>query len=311
MWPARLDQPLRWRAAKKVFVCSTGDLFHADVPADMIAKVWAVMALAPRHTFQVLTKRPARMRSLLRSPEFYDRVCRQLRCEELDERRPSGSAWANALARFDPSKRCVRIPEPLPNLWLGVSAENQDCANRRIPLLLDVAASTRFVSAEPLLGPVDLRQALSRWSPPIDHPAWEKDQLHTGAVLHWLIVGGESGRWARPMHPDWARGLRDQCMKAGVAFHFKQWGEYQPESHGASTGGYWLIDRIGNSWTRIPAIAPTGAEMMRRVGKHRAGRMLDGRAWDEYPVSAAETVPAAGTTRVKTFTPVTGQEAQR
>jgi protein gp37 len=99
-------------------------------------------------------------------------------------------------------------------------------------------------------------------------------------------------------------------MKARVAFHFKQWGEYQPESHGASTGGYWLIDRNGKSWTRRPAIAPTGAETMRRVGKRRAGRMLDGRTWDEYPASVAETVPAAGTARVEASTPGTGQEGQ-
>jgi protein gp37 len=276
----------------------------------MIAKVWAVMALVPRHTFQVLTKRPARMRSLLRSPEFYDLVHQQLRCEELGVRRPCGAVWEQALERFDPSERCARISEPLPNVWLGVSAENQDCADRRIPLLLDVAASTRFVSAEPLLGPIDLRQALSRWTPPIDHPGWQNDQLRTGAVLHWLIVGGESGGRARPMHPDWARGLRDQCLKAGVAFHFKQWGEYQPESQGASTGGYWLIDRNGNSWTCMPAVAPDHAEMMRRVGKHRAGRVLDGRTWDEYPATATETAPDAGTSPLEASTPAAGQEAQ-
>lgn len=138
----------------------------------------------------------------------------------------------------------------LPNVWIGTSVENQEQADKRIPELLKIPAAVRFLSMEPLLGPVDLSL---RW-----------DRLEFVPGIHWVIVGGESGRNARPMHPDWARGLRDQCQAAGVPFLMKQWGEWTPENN-----------------------TPTRAERhswgLYRVGKHAAGRSLDGRTWDEFP----------------------------
>ncbi|SFV08001.1 Phage protein Gp37/Gp68 [Alicyclobacillus macrosporangiidus] len=152
---------------------------------------------------------------------------------------------------------------PLPNVWLGVSVENQDAADERIPLLLETPAAVRFLSCEPLLGPVDITKAMYG-SPDGDGMNWfgHTDGFGHEACLHWVIVGGESGPNARPMHPDWVLSLRDQCQDAGVPFFFKQWGEFVP------------VD-----WVR----AGSSGFPVRRVGKKAAGRMLDGRTWDEYP----------------------------
>jgi protein gp37 len=135
-----------------------------------------------------------------------------------------------------------------PNVWIGTSVENQEYADKRIPELLKIPAAVRFLSVEPLLGPVDLYQML--WA---DMPG--KPRLNR---IHWIIVGGESGHGARPMQPDWVRSIRDQCQEAGVPFFFKQWGEY-------------LYDEMNE--VSVPM----------RVGKHRAGRLLDGREWNEFP----------------------------
>lgn len=229
--PARLDKPLRWRTPKRVFVNSMSDLFHDDVPDEYIARVWAVMAATPQHTYQVLTKRHGRMRSLLSSLEFDLAVA---------------AAWSALDTTAGSLTEDHTPPYPLPNVWLGVSAENQRWANTRINALLNTPAAVRFVSCEPLLGPI------------------EYDEF---PVVDWVIVGGESGHGARPMHPDWARSLRDQCADAGVAFHFKQWGEYR---HLDKSNDY--------VWTE-------GGDRLEpvRVGKKAAGRELDGRTWDEYP----------------------------
>jgi len=200
--PAALDQPLRWKRPRRIFVNSMSDLFHDEISDEYIARVFAVMALAPQHTFQVLTKRHGRMRSLLRSVTFHDAM--------VDA--------ASARGAKD------LIVWPLPNVWLGVSVENQQWADIRIPALLDTPAAVRFLSCEPLLGPVDLRTS----------------------CLDWVIVGGESGRGARPMDLDWVRSLRDQCTSTvGVSFFYKQ--------QGSGDGG------------------------------HKSRRELDGRAWDEFP----------------------------
>lgn len=216
--PDRLGMPLEWRRPRRVFVNSMSDLFHASVPDEFIGQVWGVMALGEHHTFQVLTKRPQRMSRVLNdpSPTFRDAMAAE---------RNAGSE-----ALFAPGW-------PLQNVWLGTSIEGQDWADRRIPHLLDTPAAVRFLSVEPLLGPVDL-------SP------WLSDGIG------WVIVGGESGPNARPMQPEWAREVRDQCVAAGVPFLFKQWGEWAPHP---------------NEWG------------MDRVGKKHAGRVLDGRTWDQYP----------------------------
>jgi protein gp37 len=204
------------------------DLFHAGVSDDFIARVFAVMALAPQHTFQVLTKRHGRMRSLLSSPKFRADVDLWL-----------GGSGVHPIEDWQ---------WPLPNVWLGVSVEDQHWANLRIPALLNTPAAVRFLSCEPLLGPVSFRWA--RWAPVINAA-----HLDGMKGLGWVIVGGESGRGARPMAGDWPRAIRDQCVEAGVPFHFKQWGSH--DEHGKPTH------------------------------KKLAGRMLDGRTWDEFPVARA------------------------
>ncbi len=182
--PETLDEPTRWKKPRRVFVCSMSDLFHKDVPHKFIDDVFTTIEENPRHIFQLLTKRPEQMQAYMR-------------------------------------KRRGRF---LHNLWPGVSVEDQQRADERIEWLLSTSAAVRFLSIEPMLGPVDL-------------PPWLRH-------LDWVIVGGESGPGARPMHLGWVRGVRDQCIAAGVPFHFKQWGG---------------------------------------VNKKLAGRLLDGRTWDEMP----------------------------
>jgi protein gp37 len=168
---------------------------------------------------------------------------------------------------------------PPENVWFGTSVENQEQADKRIPELLKVPARVRFLSCEPLLGAVNI---------------W-RDLLQGG--IHWVIAGGESGHSARPMHPDWARTLRDECDASGVAFHFKQWGEYEPyeedaqppfwnDQHGHHIDGHALdildpeTGEMGKGWHEDSLYGPAA---FRRVGKHAAGRLLDGRTWDELP----------------------------
>ncbi|WP_255789380.1 DUF5131 family protein [Mycobacteroides abscessus] len=265
--PDKLDLPLRWTKPRRIFVNSMSDLFHDKVPDEYIARVFAVMALAPQHTFQLLTKRHGRMRTLLRDGEFQQQVYDAWGQLEMPKGRPSMEDWPWS-------------GWPLPNVWLGVSAEDQKRADLRIPALLDTPAAVRFVSAEPLLGPIDLH------GDPIG-----KDSVFWIGHLDWVIVGGESGPGARPMHPDWARSMRDQCVAAGVPFLFKQWGEWVPERLGLhgnnapaaflSTGG--VVRPLINGKPACPPMAPAGDMTIRRVGKKRAGRELDGRTWDQYP----------------------------
>lgn len=263
--PDKLTLPLRWRKPRRIFVNSMSDLFHDSVPDEYIAKVFAVMAAAPQHTFQVLTKRHARMRSLLSSKEFEAAVF-----------------LAHDEGCFDGYFGYSKLP--LPNVWLGISAENQQWADIRIPELLDTPAAVRWVSAEPLLGPIDLDNCGG-------YQAVTPKPFPGLTYLKWVVVGGESGPKARPMHPDWARSLRDQCQEAGVPFLFKQWGEYAPgriiESPQFRGGAYFddgghVVG--GNPAVSLPSVHNfgdgTGAY---RAGKGRAGRLLDGREWNEYP----------------------------
>jgi len=174
--PERLIGPKKWKKPRMVFVCSMGDLFHEDVPFDFIHQVFNVMAdcRGIGHTFLVLTKRPKRMLRFFKSED--------------------------------------RLYIPPKNVWLGVTAENQEQADKRIPILLQIPAKVRFVSVEPMLGPIDLLTDKYHWL--------EFDGIYPG--LDWVICGGESGPVARPMNPDQARELRDQCKAAGVPFFMKQ-----------------------------------------------------------------------------------------
>ena len=276
-----LDQPLRWKKPRMIFVCAHGDLFHEDVPDEWIDRVFAVMHATRRHTFQVLTKRAERMRDYLETPERAERWLDALwnRVERVSDMRGMD-------ARSDD------IEVVLPNVWLGVSVEDQQRADERIPILLDTPAAVRFLSAEPLLGPVDLQLYVERCHGSRDgecvapscpqlrdnEPAatgrhcplddWhEAPEGLAPTRLDQVIVGGESGKNARPMHPDWARSIRDQCQAASVSYFHKQNGEWELQS-----------------WNRmLPDLSFERGEEMVRIGKKRAGRQLDGRTWDEMP----------------------------
>lgn len=268
--PDKLALPLRWTKPRKVFVNSMSDLFHDKVPDEYIARVFAVMALAPQHTFQLLTKRHGRMRALLRDGEFQQQVYDAWGQLEMPKGRPSMEDWPWS-------------GWPLPNVWLGVSAEDQKRADLRIPALLDTPAAVRFVSAEPLLGCIELKQ---HWLHPVMRtPSPENNAIgrrigkaHGVGFIDWVIVGGESGPGARPMQPDWARSLRDQCVTAGVPFLFKQWGEWVTEDQ--SPEGIVLPGVSTRHW------GDSEADVY-KVGKKRAGRELDGRTWDQYPEPVA------------------------
>lgn len=206
-------KPESWRDRRTVFVCSMSDLFGAWVYPAWIVELLDRMARAERHTFIVLTKRAPRMLAVMRE----------------------------------------RYPTPLPNVWLGVSIEDQATAMERLPLLLKTPAALRFVSAEPLLGPIDIGTIVRACT--VAGAIHEDGKTHP---LGWVIAGGESGRSARPMQPSWARRLRDDCRAAGVPFFFKQWGAW--------------------SWSRQDESLPPVY-----LGKAAAGAMLDGREHREWP----------------------------
>lgn len=201
----RLTDPFKWRKPCKVFVNSMSDLFHEDVPFDFIDKVFAVMALCPQHTFQVLTKRPERMAEYMNSRERMGGMVKlNLPIAPVGVSDYFAEAWYRGLFFWPPS-----------NVWLGTSCENQKAADERIPHLLRCSAAVRFISAEPLLGPVNIQAAINRMP-------W---QIGGGdAGLHWVIVGGESGPGARPCNIDWIRSIVQQCRAAGVACFVKQMG---------------------------------------------------------------------------------------
>jgi protein gp37 len=213
--PATLQQPLRWRKPRRIFVNSMSDLFHDKATDEYIASVFAVMAATPHHTYQLLTKRHARMRSLLSSPNWRGSVAGLVRTANPDQ----------SLADFDAATLEFVGEGLLRNVWVGISVEDQHWADIRIPALLDTPAAVRWISAEPLLGPIDLGwvggvDALQRdW---IGGPSGGSGAPHP--LLDWVVAGGESGHGARPMNPDWMRSLRDQCQAAGVAFFVKQMG---------------------------------------------------------------------------------------
>ena len=228
----RLLEPLFWRKPSRVFVNSMSDLFHEDVPDAFIDKVFAVMALASQHTYQILTKRPARMYGYFDGDiecMFERWADAALTIQPLGD---GENATEEAASRYE---EVASLDWPLPDVWLGVSVENQRFADERIPLLLQTPAAVRFISAEPLLAPVDASIYM----------ASGYDDLPHDDILNWVIVGGESGPNARPMKADWARSIRDQCQAAAIPFFFKQWGGRTPKSGGR------LLD--GRTWDEYPA----------------------------------------------------------
>jgi protein gp37 len=287
-----LMQPLRWKRPRRIFWNAHGDLFHEAVPDEWIDHVFAVCALTPQHTHMILTKRTGRMREWASSRDMRRR-------EDLIVEAGFQMWRAGAIA----GDAIFRKIWPLPNVWLGTSVEDQTRADERIPHLLATPAAVRFISAEPLLGPVDLTpeadstyQRLSQWYGPQGFDETGSQPLQTRMKgyfprLDWVIVGGESGPGARPMHPDWARSLRDQCAAAEVTFLFKQWGEWLPchsEDNADGCGRLcWPDDGrdIEADFSDMGRHPITSLQMQEfwKVGKKRAGRLLDGRMHSEFP----------------------------
>jgi protein gp37 len=275
--------PLHRKTPTTWFINSMSDLFHEDVPDEWRDEVFAVMALCPQHTFQILTKRSKVMREYLQG-DYGMRLGAHLM------QAARGTVGAE-IAVIDITHRLYVGRQPLANVHLGVSCEDQAHADERIPDLLATPAAVRFVSAEPLLGPIDFRQSFAN----------SLNKIRQGSTISWIIVGGESGKKARPMHPDWARDIRDQCAKAGTAFFFKQWGEFREYYTGpdtieidndSETADAFVADAVRPSWIMkdgqhitkrktLPYDIP--CRLIERVGKKRAGRHLDGVIHDAMP----------------------------
>ena len=279
-----LFAPLRWKRPRRIFVCSMTDLFADFVKDEWIDRMFAVMALCPQHVFQMLTKRPKRMRAWFeRYDAAHDHNCADMVADSL----------RSMLDREYQDVAAHRLHYwPLPNVWLGTSVEDQAAADARIPHLLPTPAAVRFLSCEPLLGPVDLSKIVLKEAPAgcSDQDAWAVEPL-TGRIapiirigpgeweldgggqrrgkIDWVIAGGESGKNARPSNPQWFRDLRDQCATADVPYFFKQWGEWVSvsEVEGPQTAFHVLDDH----------------RTVRRVGKKKAGRLLDGVLHDGMP----------------------------
>jgi protein gp37 len=242
----RIDEPLHWRKPATIFVCSMGDLFHDDVPSGYRRQVWQTMTNAQHHTFLVLTKRADAML------HWYTTM------------------WARP---------------PLPNVWLGVTAENQAAADERIPALLLTPAAKRFVSCEPLLGQIGLfGLGLHRCQDPTCEEAsclWPQ--------LDWIIAGGETGPGARPTHPQWGRSLLEQCKNAGVPFFWKSWGDWAPAYAGIHFVPLPNCSHFSSVAGGRNTLAFTDAEGRQdgfgavHIGKKAAGRLLDGQEWNEKP----------------------------
>ena len=267
----KLEEPMRWNKPRMVFVVSMGDLFHADVDEEWIASVYNTMRRCQNHTFQILTKRPARALDVLMRLRYDSRANRSYVAESADDKG----------YRLAGGRGCTGLT----NVWVGVTAEDQQRADERIPILLQIPAAKRFVSIEPMLGPVDVREYLGLRSSPCEscgstveeivnarrglkyvrelesmtadevlaaeesirrHSSMCRkcgERFHSQKFIDWVICGGETGPGARPMEVDWARSLRDQCVEAGVPFFFKGW---------SRTSG--TPDRVldGAEWDEVP-----------------------------------------------------------
>lgn len=263
----RLDQPLRWKAPRRIFVNSLSDMFHVDVPREFIDKMLAVMSLCPQHTFQILTKRPDRMRAY-----FDDFGNRYETIEDIAVKIGEAHGVKDAYERY---YRWLNAYSP--NVWLGTSI----CSNVdawRADVLRKTAPHVRFLSVEPMLGPVG-------------------DVDLTG--IQWVIAGGESGPGARPMHQVWALELRDRCIEAGIPYFFKQWGEHKPLGSLGSLVPLTLgtkrsvvfydgehfknTNQPPEQWPSLERWQTGRGELVERVGKKNAGRLLGGREWNEFP----------------------------
>jgi protein gp37 len=241
LWEPSLHEPGKWRKPALVFTNSMSDLFHKDMPKQAIARVWASMAIYNRHTYQVLTKRPEIMVDWLYDPASPAAVQAEMGVVPLTE-------W------------------PLPNVWVGTSVEDQRRADERIRMIRRAPAAVRFLSMEPLLGPTSISQALQGMS-------LEK------SLLDWVIVGGESGTGSRPMHPDWVRTIRDECVESDIPFFFKQVGQFAWINRPASGRKASALMPDG----KIVDPGTPGAQELLNCGKESAGKEIDGQIWQQMP----------------------------
>lgn len=259
--PELLEQPLHWKRPRKIFVNSMSDLFHEKMQTEWIDQIFAAMLVCPQHTFQILTKRPERMRNYLSTVG-----ARQI--EPHMQRLRAGYG---------------RLDWPWRNVWLGVSVEDQKTADARIPVLLQTPAAVRWVSYEPALGPVDF----SAWPKRVWLRVVGDDGSAERGRIDWVVAGGESGPGARLAHPAWFRTARDQCQAAGVPFFFKQWGEWLNSTQLVPVFTSAELDKAifdSHRVRRGPDNHNAGLDdLYFHVGKKRAGRLLDGREWSEFP----------------------------
>lgn len=289
---AVLAQPLRWRKPRKAFPCSMTDIAGDWVTDAQLDRMFAVMALTPHVDWQIATKRPDRLRAYLATPWTAQRIAEAAEAIISPQilATPNGPDYLRLVTAAvqidyrgstdDPPRPQGLMRWPLPNVWVGCSAEDQRCADARRPAMAAIAAAgwTTWVSYEPALGPVD-------WT------GW--------AFLRWLVAGGESGPKARPMHPAWARAARDWCATHAIAFFFKQWGAWAPrgawKNHStpadveAARGGgqpdvAWPDGTI--AWGTYAEHGGPGMSLD-RVGKAKAGRLLDGVEHSAFPAVLA------------------------
>lgn len=284
--PDKLGDPMRWKKPARIFVNSMSDVFHEGVDDSFIDRIFGVIQLCPQHIFQILTKRPERMMQYMNEPGRGGKVMEAAAREAFDQdtlvsrhgKLPETAEYHwEASNQLGQSVITVKTGTwPPPNAWLGTSVENQKTFVERMEYLVATKASVRWLSVEPLLGPIDASVVI--------HPSGWVATAYALANTHWVVVGGESGPGARPMHPEWACTLRDQCNTRGIPYFFKQWGDWSPQA--------------ANGFTQWPVIEPNkpvllpahpgrqgqdSHQVMVRLGKHKAGRVLDGREWNEYP----------------------------
>lgn len=283
--PERLDIPIRTRKPTTYFVNSLSDLFHESLSDQDIDQVFARMALCPQHTFQILTKTADRMHRYFSNIKLRQELI-GIRAEQISglDRHYDGPGTTPGYG--------VTWRFPLPNVHLGVSVEDQQRAEERIPWLLKTPAAVRWISAEPLLGRIDIEPFVCP-NPYRRIPGgYAGDRPEMMRRLNWVVAGGESGPGARPMNPNWAGYLRDQCVSAGIAFHFKQngsWSPLEPPSYRKMSAKRYshetfAWDQNGNPYVSLrPPVGHFPTTMVYRVGKKAAGRLLDGRTWDERP----------------------------
>jgi protein gp37 len=320
-----LRAPLRWMRPREIFVCAHADLFADQVPDAWIDRIYAIMVRAPQHAFQVLTKRAARMQSVLQ--RMYDLVVgwQRERAEGDGLVQGATTALRGAFpALYEALWSLVQKKDerwqvwPLPNVWQGVSVEDQVRADERIPILLQTPAAVRWISAEPLLGPLHCGRVFEDGKRMQDYLTGRTGVMYpdgpdfdTGPALDWVVAGGESGPGSRPMHPEWVKRIRDDCAAAEVPFLFKQWGNWLAIGQmapGASDDLYHpppvrdpeAIRRckVANTVLNRDGYRPglrdprqyrvvDGSMMMFEVGKKVAGRLLDGVEHNGMPGTAA------------------------